>query len=239
MIPFLVLRFDAPAQSFGGVVIDENGFTDPHPTTSQVTGLLGNALGWQHRDVDKLQQLQARLVLGSRRDRAGTTLTDFQTVDLGQPAMAPGWTTRGTPSQRKGASGTGTHIRHRHYLADAIYTLVVSVVGDGASPSLGDLESALREPARPLFLGRKACIPSGPILVGQVVAANVHAALQAAPLAKRHDAPPHFDASWPADGTAHVQSTPVERNDLRSWADQTHVGARPTHRGPVEVAHDA
>ena len=40
----LVLRFDAPLMSFGGVMVDQHGVIDRFPGTAMLTGLLANAL---------------------------------------------------------------------------------------------------------------------------------------------------------------------------------------------------
>ena len=45
----LILRFDAPLMSFGGPMVDHNGVVQDFPPTSLLTGLIGNALGYEHR----------------------------------------------------------------------------------------------------------------------------------------------------------------------------------------------
>ena len=85
-----------------------------------LTGLLANALGWDHRDADSLERLQDRLRFASRLDRAGHPLVDYQTVDLGQDWMRPenaGWTTRDGGSRYGASRGPLFYARrdlHRH-----------------------------------------------------------------------------------------------------------------------------
>lgn len=222
---FLVLRFDAPWMSFGGAAVDAEGVTDDHPGRSLLTGLLGNALGWDHREHEALGRLQARLVVASRADRPGTRTVDYQTTELGQPHLAsPGWTTRGAPEWRQGARETalGTDIRRRHYLEDARYTVVVALIGDG-EPSLDDLHVALVHPARPLFLGRKSCLPAAPLVTpgaAFVEAASPEAALRAIPLLE----PADEVALWvPADDPESPGA--VRHWDLRDWRSQLHTGS--------------
>ncbi len=81
----LVLRFDAPLQGFGSVAVDDRRPVQEFPALSMLTGLLANALGYEHRDAVRLERLQSRVRYGSRCDRAGRKLSDYQTVDLGQP----------------------------------------------------------------------------------------------------------------------------------------------------------
>lgn len=245
MTDFLVLRFDTPLQSFGGVAIDVHRVTDESPGRSLVSGLLANALGWTHGDFALLQRLQERVVLGARRDRAGERLIDYQTVDLGDddgrstPHLAiPGWTTLGRVSQRgKGEATSMTHPRFRHYLADAVYTLVVALRPPDEEPTLDQVADALCRPARPLFLGRKSALPAAPILAGRVVAETARAALAAvARIGPRGDGGA-LSAWWPAEeGGDDAASRLVPIFDDRDWSNQIHAGRRFLRHGTVDPA---
>ena len=162
----IVLRLDAPLMSFGSVMVDHHGFIDRFPGTSMLTGLLGNALGWDHQDTSKLASLQDRLRFAARWDVRPIRIVDYQTVDLSQAKLCiKGWTTRGTPEYRKGgiSAKLGTHIRLRHYWADGLMTVVLTLMGD-ESPEVEELLVALKHPKRPLFIGRKTCLPARPVL---------------------------------------------------------------------------
>ena len=203
----LVLRFDAPMMSFGATKVDAYGPTDMFPRRSMVTGLFGNALGWDRTDDDPHTRLQDRLRIASRCDRNGSSMRDFQTVDLSQPFLKNGWTTRGELEGRSGAGKTknGTHIRHRYYRVDSVYTVVVTLVPANQSPTLEDLADALQEPARPLFLGRACCLPAAPIFRGFAEAPGLRVALASIPRIPRRpgseqageDRP--LMARWPED----------------------------------------
>ena len=65
----LILHLQAPLMSFGGPQVDQIGPTGQFPTTSQITGLFANALGYAHRDVDRLQGV-AGAAVGRQRPRA-------------------------------------------------------------------------------------------------------------------------------------------------------------------------
>jgi len=95
----LLLRLEAPLMAFGGVAIDNIGVTDQLPSASLLTGLLGNALGYQRKDAIRLQALQNRLRYAVRADRRGHALQDFQTAQLAKDDKA--WTTRGPPPGRR------------------------------------------------------------------------------------------------------------------------------------------
>lgn len=182
----LLLRFDAPLLSFGGVSVDAQNVTDDMPSRSMVTGLIGNALGYDHADVEALARLQERIRMAVRRDVDGTHVVDFQTVDLGQEFMASGWTTWGRPEGRDGGSAaSGTHIRYRHYLADSLTTVAVTLMDAEEPPTVDAIHEAVNEPARPLFLGRKACLPSTPIALGVMEADSLVSVLRSHPIQRR------------------------------------------------------
>ena len=219
--------------AFGGTMIDANGPTLDLPIRSMVTGLMANALGWHRGERDRHQFLQDRLVMGARLDRPGAAVRDFQTAQLG--ANDKGWTTRGKPEERKGGANTykSPHIRQRHYRADAFVTIAVRLDPPDGEPSLADVEAALKTPARPLFIGRKPCLPSRPVLSEPPVEAdNLLAALRLAPLAPANQSHVrHADrqpmvrfalppGEWPRD--VHHQSGMMA--DVRDWRAGVHAG---------------
>lgn len=69
---WLVLRLSAPMMSFGAVAIDQVGPTARWPGASMLTGLIGNALGWDWDDRAAHQTLQDRLRFGAMEMRAAT-----------------------------------------------------------------------------------------------------------------------------------------------------------------------
>ncbi|MFN7952853.1 MAG: type I-E CRISPR-associated protein Cas5/CasD [bacterium] len=235
MKEFLILRLDAPLMSFGGTRVDQIGPTQDHPSLSLLTGLLGSALGFRHRDPAKLQSLQERIRYGVRRERAGVLITDYQTVDLGQDFLVEtGWTTWGHVQSRAGAFSEGTHIRYRDYWADAEFTVVLTLEPAETQPTVDALANALTEPARPLFIGRKPCLPAAPIFRGRVEAASIVDALRKAPSATGvHDG--HVWAWWPEDEGGPAGEVRVV-TDERDWANQIHGGERLIREGwlPLE-----
>lgn len=234
----LLLRLDAPLMSFGGVVVDQINPADRFPGRSLLAGLIGNALSWVHDDTDRLNDLQNRLRHAARWDAVPERVVDYHTVDLGQPSMHDtGWTTRGRREDRgSGAATSGTHQRYRHYWANGCATVAVTLVGDAAPPDLEAIEAALQAPARPLFLGRKTCMPATPVLLGRRSAARLRDALAAEPLADigaRHR-PARLEACWPLDegGGAHA----VELADLRDWRHNVHRGTQRYAVGLLEIS---
>ena len=233
----LLLRFDAPMMSFGGVAVDELRRTDDLPGRSLLTGLIANALGYDHAETERLQALQERIRHAVRTPVVQERMVDFQKVDLGLPHMTKrvAWTTRGKIEVRGGGSPEGTHLRYRHYLVDGVVDVALTLVGSG-DPDIGDVERALRRPARPLFLGRKCAIPSRPVLERRVEAPNLSRALRA------WEPEPHrgvtrttgrleyllwTDADAPTDGVSGGRH--VSMSDMRDWRQQAHFGRRWMH----------
>jgi len=237
-VDVLILRFDAPLMSFGGVMVDQHGPTDRFPGLAMLTGLLANALGYRHSEFNRLQALQERIQYAARWDVEPEHIVDYHTVDLGQEKMHyPGWNTHGGTEHRAGGSGAkfGTHQRYRHYWANGVMTLAIALDGEGA-PNLEELETALRRPARPLFLGRKTCLPAAPILLVRVQAANVLDALCGYPAHPRiaENDEETLAACWPAGISGGVHTYTVSRYDQREWQNQIHAGRRECSVGRIE-----
>lgn len=233
----LMLRFDAPLMSFGGVLVDQHNRTERFPGRAMLTGLIANALGWHHGDAEALNDLQSRIEYAARWDVPPTPLRDYHTVDLGQLHLAqPGWTTRGVPEHREGGERArkGTHQRYRHYWADGVMTLALTL--HEGFPDLDAVTAALQRPARPLFLGRKTCLPAGRLVVGQRKAANTLSALKAEPRDGRAlPEAERFEACWPPgyEDTQTEARQRENRTEDRDWRIQAHVGLRPLIVGHI------
>jgi CRISPR system Cascade subunit CasD len=134
----LLLRLSGPLQSWGSDSRFETRRTGREPTKSGVVGLLAAALG-RKRD-EPLDDLNC-LKFGVRVDKEGTLINDFHTA----------------------RTKRNTYVTHRYYLSDA--TFLVGLESDN-DVWLETLRQALLHPAFPLFLGRRSCVPSVPIVVG-------------------------------------------------------------------------
>ncbi|MCB9678339.1 MAG: type I-E CRISPR-associated protein Cas5/CasD [Alphaproteobacteria bacterium] len=228
----LVLELDAPMMAFGGVAVDADRRTEPFPTLSMLTGLIANALGYDHRDIASTQALQEglRYAVRSRSEvRGARRMTDYDTTDLGQPFMRSedvAWTTRHAIEERRGGTARhGTHIRSREYLLKSWTTgpaFVVALEVAGEAPAEDRVWEALLRPERPLFLGRKSCLPAGPIAKSRTRGTCVETAGDWDETTLDwlwHDEVDATPASW----------KPVQKllvRDQRDWANQIHVGER-------------
>ncbi|MCB1350544.1 MAG: type I-E CRISPR-associated protein Cas5/CasD [Maritimibacter sp.] len=215
---WLALRLEAPLMAFGGEAVDQVGPTRDFPAASALVGLMANALGWHWRDAERHQHLQDRMVFASAILREGDRLTDSQNAQLA--ANDRGWTTRGDAEGRDGGANTykSPHRRRRDYIADGALLVVLRLDPTDEPPTLNDLEAAFDRPARPLFIGRKSCLPSRPILAGRVMAASATEAL-------RELGGSGHRAAWPVgEGPAGDRATDL--TDRRNWLTGLHGGAR-------------
>lgn len=141
-MPTLLIRLQAPMQSWGISSHFTNRDTGREPSKSGVIGLICAALG-RPRDSD-LSDLSG-LKMGVRVDQEGVLQKDFHIAqDIFQ------------------ASGKGTkdsEISDRYYLADAAFLVGLQ----GPEDLLQEIQTALQNPCWPLYLGRKAFPPGKPV----------------------------------------------------------------------------
>lgn len=142
----LLIRLSAPMQSWGTQSRFTVRDTGLEPSKSGVLGLLCAALGIDREDDDGLQPLTL-LRMGIRADREGLLQVDYHTAK--DVRMANG-------------KIKGTELSSRYYLANAIF--LVGLESDDLA-LLERIQAALQKPVWALFLGRKAFVPSEPILL--------------------------------------------------------------------------
>ena len=234
---WLVLRLEAPIASFGTTMVQGFGPITAFPSTALLTGLVAAALGWSWRDPGAYQSLQSRIVAAMRADHPIDSFTDLQNARLSAGDSA--WTTGAAPARRRGASYTGPHRRFRDYHQDLLVHVVLRLVAAPTgtqSPSLDLLADALRFPAKPLYIGRKPCIPSAPLIARDpdcwITAANAHAALCAVPSPVGR-----MRAAWPP-GEGPIDGPDIEAilpvPGLHNWRLGLHTDTYPLVHGFVE-----
>ncbi len=139
----LLLRFAAPLQSWGADSKFETRRTNREPTKSAVIGMLSAAVGLRRDQTEELERLN-NLRFGVRVDKEGALLVDFH--------MAKN-------SEKRNAD----YLTYRHYLQDAVFLVGIECED---IKILEELKHALRRPAFPLYLGRRSCPPTLPLLLG-------------------------------------------------------------------------
>lgn len=215
--------------AFGGETIDNYGVIRPFPSMSMLVGLFANALGWRRVERARHQQLQDRLVFAARIDREpseGTRITDFQTAQLGSADQS--WTTSGEPEGRAGGAATynSPHLRYRDYHPDMRVSVSVRLEAAEREPTLDCLAEALQSPERPLFIGRKSCLPSVPLFAEFSEGDSALAALLTVPVAE--ETATSCRLLWPnGEGADGVQASRTYLlTDQRNWVSGLHGGGR-------------
>ena len=226
----LLMRLSSPLIAFGGETIDNFGVIRDFPALSMITGLIANALGWDRGDDVFHNRLQERLRVGTRLEAPGARLTDFQTAQLG--ATDKGWTTWGAVEERRGgaASYDSPHLRYRDYHADLTAVVALRLEPADEVPTLADVAHALDRPKRPLFIGRKPCLPTGRLVAGWVDAENV---LQALHSELSVPSAAELRVQWP-DGEGELPGDRVlDVCDERNWTSGIHGGWRSVREGLI------
>ena len=229
----LILNLEAPLMAFGGETIDNRGVTRRFPSASMLTGLFANALGWRRTEAEAHQRLQDRLVFAALVDRepAGdSTIQDFQTAAITNRDQS--WTTRGAPEGRAGGSYVNW-LRYRDYLADARVTVGLRLEPVDDTPTLEELAAALVSPARPLFIGRKPCLPSAPLFSRMCDADSTVSAL----IETMDSDATSVRLMWPAgDGDECVDIIRTYMvTDERNWISGLHGGGRLISEGTLST----
>lgn len=231
---WLHLDFHAPLASFGGMAIDAQGVIRDFPAQSMVTGLVANALGWDRFMGEEHQILQDRIVHGAlwKQQMPLAKLVDYQTAKINKSDGT--WTTRGEPATRAGGEIRGAHQRWRAYHQDLQVVVVMRLKRPDERPTLCQIAEALQRPARPLFIGRKPCLPSRPIFQKEMHGDTVVNVLReiAATLALGRDQV-SLRGFWPEmEGTGGTIRNVV---DERNWLSGLHGGTRKICEGTLTI----
>jgi CRISPR system Cascade subunit CasD len=142
MTSVLLLRFAGVLQSWGGQSHFVTRGTDAEPSFSGVIGMILSAQGRRDGPIDDLTSL----AMGVRVDRQGVLVKDYQTAR------------GGNDGSRKPID---IALTTRFYLGDAVF--LVALEGDRAL--LGEIREALTWPASQLYLGRRCCAPTFPLVL--------------------------------------------------------------------------
>lgn len=164
----LLLTLAGPQQAWGSRSRFATRGTERAPTRSGVLGLVAAALGMDRTDpLDRFAPIR----FGVRIDQPGSIERDFQTA-------------------RTLDGKTSMPLSQRYYLADAVFVVGLESEDEAL---LEGIRSAIRRPRYPLFLGRRAFPPAGPIpaaiVDGSLLEALETAPWQASPHARRTASP--------------------------------------------------
>lgn len=216
----LFLRLEGPLQAWGN---QQSKFvvrrTAEAPTKSGVIGMLCAALGVSRpKAADKWLPKLGTLHMGVRIDSPGVRWWDYHTVGAGmQMRIAEG----------EEKTKPGAMLTRREYLCDASFLVVLR----GESGLIAELETAMKTPQWTLYLGRKSCIPSRPLLehpAGDFP--DLLLALKSVPWRRRlkgDQSPQTIDCLLDWEPTSEQPEAP---DDALVWYDVPHTFEPPSHR---------
>lgn len=222
----LFLRLEGPLQAWGDqqakFVVRR---TTEAPTKSGVIGMLCAALGVSRPEAaDKWLPKLSALRMGVRIDSPGIRWWDYHTVGAGMKMRTA-----------EGRTKSDTMLTRREYLCDASFLVALQ---DEAS-LIAELEDAMKTPRWTLYLGRKSCIPSRPLLehpAGEFP--NLLSSLESVPWHRRFkgDQPPQaVDCLLDWEPTPEQPEVP---DDALIWYDMPLRFEPPSHHPRVVIRRE-
>lgn len=185
----LLLRLAAPLQAWGSSSKFIVRSTEREPTKSGVIGMIAAAMGIQRNDDAKKLAPLAQLRFGVRADKEGILLKDFHMVHGYKIA----------------------DVTERYYLSDAVFLAVLEC---DDKKLLEEIAAALQKPVYPLYLGRKSCPPTLPVVLG-VKDEDMLTALKNEPFLNENDRRKNVRISYEvSSGGAMVQDVPLSFSQL-------------------------
>ncbi len=155
---FLALRLEGPLQSWGFDSQYNRRTTGLMPTKSAIAGICCAALGLPRGSVDEQVFLagfgNVRMIAiaipcnVSKKELPVRRLLDYHTVQ--------------NTKRASGKINNDCVLTNRQYLTDAAFGVLL----EGESVFLTEIANALADPVWGIWLGRKTCIPSAPVLAG-------------------------------------------------------------------------
>ena len=157
-LAYLALRLEGPLQSWGIDSQYNRRNTGLMPTKSAIAGMCCAALGLNHGSDGERDFLasfgKTKMTAiaiprkGAKKELPVRRLQDYHTVQNTRRAS--------------GAINSDCVLTHRQYLTDSSFGVVLT----GERPLLEQISEALNNPVWGVWLGRKACIPTAPVLAG-------------------------------------------------------------------------
>ncbi len=141
----ILMKFQAPLQSYGTDSHFETRHTDDHPSKSAIIGIIAAALGIRREEPERLKELQNLRIL-VRVDQAGRVMRDFQ--------IAAKFKITGDFERN--------YVTYRDYLEDAIYIVAI----EGESSLILNIYEALKRPYFQLYYGKRSCPVNYDFLIG-------------------------------------------------------------------------
>lgn len=209
MTSTVFLRLSGPMQSWGTGSRLQLRRSDAYPSKSGVLGMILCAAGVRRDAAPSALAALVGLRMGVRVDRPGVLGWDYHTAGAGVGIRMAEGGIKYTATTKE----PETLLSRRQYLYDASFLVAL----EGEAAVVGQVIAAFSDPVWPVFLGRKCCVPSEPILAGQGNHADLRSALSSQPffsgtaageVAKCLAIIEHPDGREPPDGSTLVYDVP-------------------------------
>lgn len=155
---FLALRFVGPLQSWGADSQYSRRNTGLMPTRSGVAGICCAALGLS-RGSEKEKEFLTRFT--TLKMMSVVIPRKLEKKELPVRRLQDYHTVKGT-KRASGSINNDCVLTYRQYLTDTSFGILLQ----GVRPLLTKIAEALSNPVWGIWLGRKCCIPSVPVLAG-------------------------------------------------------------------------
>lgn len=165
---FLALRLEGPLQSWGFDSQYNRRNTGLMPTRSAIAGMCCAALGL-HRGSEEEQHFLENFGTIRMTTIAIPRLNDQQ-QELAVRRLQDYHTVQNT-RRASGGMNTDCVLTNRMYLTDSSFGVIL----EGNEKILSEIAAAFANPRWGIWLGRKTCIPTAPILAKRVSAAPIEA----------------------------------------------------------------
>ena len=174
---FLALRLEGPLQSWGFDSQYNRRNTGLMPTKSAISGMCCAAFGYprgcekEHKFLASFGTVRMTAIAiprkGIKKDLPVRRLQDYHTVgggyDPNNPNERGSITVSAEDGKPRAKNGQSLAVlTHRQYLTDASFGILL----EGETSLLRQVADALENPVWGMWLGRKACIPTAPVLAG-------------------------------------------------------------------------
>lgn len=174
---YLALCLEGPLQSWGFDSQYNRRNTGLMPTKSAIAGICCAALGYSRgssADTEFLEQFGKVRMLAiaiprqkGNKDLMVRRLQDYHTVgggyDPNNTNERNSITVSADDGKPRAKNGQALAVlTHRQYLTDASFGVIL----EGDTVILGEIVNALADPKWGIWLGRKTCIPTAPVLAG-------------------------------------------------------------------------
>lgn len=154
----LFLRLSGPMQSWGTGSRLQIRRTDAYPSKSGVLGMILCAMGVPRPKAPEALVPLTALAMGVRLDRPGVMDWDYHTAGAGVGIRQAKGGIKYTATTKE----PETLLSRREYLLDASFLVALQ----GEPTVIQEARAALENPVWPVFLGRKCCVPTDPVLSG-------------------------------------------------------------------------